>query len=274
MKLLLRVGVLLASAAAAAGQEAPAAGPPMTLGISPLRAELKIAPGVDTTQSVRISNTGQVATQIRVTISDWSLTRSGDMLFLRPGSGTWGCGSWLKVNPTEFALAPGSVELVRYTMGVPASTREGGYHCSIVFETLPPPKEQLTQATGVVNLVRMVTTLYVTVGSPEIRARIQRLEMSASGGGRKPGYEIVTEFVNEGTTQYRVSGELDLLDAGGKTVRKFEYKSFPVLPGVLREARFPVEDGLPEGAYLIRAIIDVGARERLGAETRVRVGGS
>ena len=245
----------------------------MTLGISPLRAELKIGAGVDTTQSVRISNTGQVSTQIHVTISDWTLSSAGEQQFVKLGSGTWGCGGWLKVNPTDFTLAPGGVELVRYTMKVPAATPEGGYHCAIVFDTLPPPKEQLAAGTGVVNLVRLVTTLYPTVGTPPIVARITRLEMSPRKGAKKTTYEIRTEFVNEGTTQYRVSGELELIDSDGRVIRKFEYKSFPVLPGVNRESVFPIEEPLPAGQYRLRAVVDVGGKEKLAAETRITVAG-
>ncbi len=262
------------------GQEAPPGtssatqGPQMTLGISPLRAELKIDAGVNTSQSIRISNSGQTTTQIRAAIQDWTLSASGETRFLRPGSGTWGCASWLKINPTEFALAPGGVQLVRYTMSVPPSTAQGGYHCAILFDTLPPPKEQLAAAgTGVVNLVRMVTTLYATVGNPPIVATIKRLEMTPRKSGKKLSYEIVTEFVNEGTTQYRVNGNLDLLDAQGQVIKKFEYKSFPVLPGVPREATFTIEEPMPAGQYLLRAVVDVGGKERLAAETRVNVAG-
>jgi len=274
MKTLTMFAALTLAAATAWSQEpSGSAGPPMTLGISPLRAELKIGPGVETSQAVRISNTGQVATQIHVTLSDWTLSRAGDMQFTKPGIGTFGCGSWLKVNPTEFSLGPAGVQLVRYTMSVPAATPEGGYHCAIVFETLPPPKEQLSAGTGVVNLVRMVTTLYATVGHPPIVARIKRLEMSPRKTGKKTIYEIVTEFANEGTTQYRVSGDVELLDSEGRSIQKLEYKSFPVLPGIAREAAFAVDAPLPPGQYLLRAIVDVGAKERLAAETKVHVEG-
>lgn len=245
----------------------------MTLGISPLRAELTIGPGVETSQAVRISNTGAVATQIRVTISDWTLTRTGEMQLGKPGTEKWGCAPWLKANPMEFALAPASVALVRYTMKVPAATTPGGYRCAIVFDTLPPPREQLAGITGVVNLVRMVTTLYVAVGEVPIVARVKRLEMKPQRSGRTSFYEIVTEFGNEGSTQYRVAGSAELVASDGRSIRKFEYKSFPVLPGVDREATFRLDEPLAPGQYLLRAVIDVGGRERLGAETRVTVAG-
>ena len=100
-----------------------------------------------------------------------------------------------------------------------------------------------------------------------------KLEMVPVRRSGATAYDLVTEFANDGTTQYRVSGDLELVDASGKTMRKFEYKSFPVLPGVPREAVFRVDEPLPDGSYVLRALIDVGMRERLAAETRVRVGG-
>ena len=266
---------LTLASALARGQEAkPIEGPPMTLGISPLRAELKMGAGIETTQAVRISNTGQVATQIRVTLSDWTLSPSGEQQFVKMGSGTWGCGAWLKANPLEFSLAPGATELVRYTMKAPASIPEGGYHCAVVFDTLPPPREQLAAGTGVVNLVRLVTTLYVGIGNPPIVAKVKRLEVVPHTAGKKTTYEILTTFGNEGTTQYRVNGTLELTDSAGQVVHKFEYRSFPVLPLVDRVERFRLDEPLAPGAYKVRAVVDVGLSERLAAETKLTVEGS
>jgi len=42
---------------------------------------------------------------------------------------------------------------------------------------------------------------------------------------------------------------------------------------VPREATFTLDEPLPAGQYLLRAVIDVGAKERLAAETRVNVTG-
>lgn len=249
---------------------------PITLGISPLRAELKAAAGAETSQPVRISNTGESPVQIRATISDWTLTPSGETRFVKPGgSTTWACATWLKLNPTEFTVDAGGSQLVRYTMKVPDKASEGGYHCAILFDTVPPPKEKIAGQTGVVNLIRMVTTLYVTLGDPPIVAKIKRLELQPqTREKKKPGYDIVTEFGNDGTTQYRVNGQLEIHDAEGKTVRTFEYKSFPVLPGTPRIEVFRLDEPLPAGQYLVRAVVDVGMKERLAAETRVTISGT
>ena len=64
-----------------------------------------------------------------------------------------------------------------------------------------------------------------------------------------------------------------MLDADGRVIRTFEYKSFPVLPGIKREAIFQIEDPLVPGQYLLRAVVDVGGKERLAAETRVNLSG-
>jgi hypothetical protein len=269
---LLGLGWAFASHAQQAPPDAANSGPQMTLGISPLRVELKVEPGAETSQSVKISNSGQVPTQVRVSISDWTLSETGDQRFEKPGAEKWGCANWVRANPLEFSLPPSGTTLVRYTMKVPAEAPPGGFHCAILFETLPPPREQLAAGTGVINLLRLVTTIYATTGNPPVLAKIDRLELSAAHSP-KTGLEIVTEFSNPGTTQYRVTGGIDVLDADGRSIRKFEYKSFPVLPGVSRTAVFPVDPPLPPGQYLLRAIVDTGGKERLAAETRVRVTG-
>ncbi|MDQ6893195.1 MAG: hypothetical protein M3167_11030 [Acidobacteriota bacterium] len=274
----LSLAVLALGGALVAGGQQPSpnagpSGPQMTLGISPLRVELKVEPGAETSQSVKISNSGQLPTQVRVSVTDWTLSETGDQQFVKPGGTSWGCASWIRVNPAEFALPSAGSSLVRYTMRVPADAPKGGFHCAILFETLPPPREQLAAGTGVINLLRLVTTIYATIGNPPIVAKIDRLELSPAKTPGKSGLEIVTAFSNAGTTQYRVSGELQVLDGDGNAVRKFEYKSFPVLPGVSRSSVFSLDPPLPPGQYLLRAVIDTGARERLAAETRVRVSG-
>jgi len=270
---LVLLGGAFASIAQQAAPDAANPAPQMTLGISPLRVELKVAPGAETSQSVKISNSGQLATQVRVSVTDWTLSESGDQSFVKPGDTSWGCANWLRVNPSEFALPPAGTSLVRYTMRVPADAPQGGFHCAILFETLPPPREQLAAGTGVINLLRLVTTIYATIGNPPVLAKIERLELAPSKPPAKNALQVVTGFSNGGTTQYRVSGELQVLDGDGNPVRKFEYKSFPVLPGVSRTAVFPIDPPLPPGQYLLRALIDTGGKERLAAETRVRVSG-
>ncbi|HYK43246.1 MAG TPA: hypothetical protein VE007_12725 [Thermoanaerobaculia bacterium] len=270
---LVLLGGAFVSIAQQAAPDAAPSGPQMTLGISPLRVELKVTPGAETSQSVKISNSGQLATQVRVSVTDWTLSESGDQSFVKPGGSSWGCAKWVRVNPSEFALPPAGTSLVRYTMRVPEDAPQGGFHCAILFETLPPPREQLSAGTGVINLLRLVTTIYATIGNPPVLAKIERLELAPSKSPAKNALEVVTGFSNGGTTQYRVSGELQVLDGDGKAVRKFEYKSFPVLPGVSRKAVFPIDPPLPPGQYLLRALIDTGGKERLSAETRVRVSG-
>jgi P pilus assembly chaperone PapD len=246
---------------------------PITLGISPLRVELTAGSGAETSQPVRISNSSEFPVQIRAAVTDWTLTPAGETRFVKSSGTTWGCGTWLKLNPNEFTIGPGGAQLVRYTLKVPDQTPEGGYHCAILFDTVPPPKEKIQGQTGVVNLIRMVSTLYVTIGNPPIVAKITRLELRPRKH-EKTAYEIVTEFANDGTTQYRVNGDLDVLDAEGHSIQKFEYKSFPVLPGVARTEVFKIENPLPPGKYLLRGVVDVGLKERLDAETRVTVEGS
>lgn len=243
----------------------------VSLSITPLRVELGVQSGVQTSQPVRIANTGAVGVQIRGQVVDWTLTEGGDIIYRKPGEGSWGCGKWIRMNPLEFTLPAGEMQLVRYTMSVPVSAGVGGYHCGLLFDMLPPPKAKIEGSMGVVNLIRMVTAIYPTIGTPEIQATIERLELKPRTGKDRKGWELVTAFGNAGSTHYRVDGSVEVLDEGGKVLRQYPYGNFPVLPKTPRVVRFDLLEELPAGQYRLRAVVDVGRKEKLAAETRVTV---
>jgi hypothetical protein len=242
----------------------------INLGITPLRAELTLGAGSSTSQSIRITNTSRDNIQMRGAVVDWTLTAAGDLIYLkRSETGSWGCGKWLQINPVEFTMGPGQTQLVRYTLAVPKEAGGGGYHCAIAFDMQQPMRARVESSMGVINLVRLLTAIYVTIGSPEIQAKVKSIELVRSKDGKT--WNIVTEFENPGTTQYRVGGSVELLGEDGRLIRKFDYANFPVLPGVPRADRLEFADPLPSGTYRLRAVIDVGAKERLGADVRVTV---
>jgi hypothetical protein len=252
-------------------EPAPTSPKQINLGITPLRVDLGVQAGIETSQPIRITNSGEESVHLRGTVLDWTLTPSGDLAYLRRGETTWGCGTWIQINPVEFALSPGQTQLIRYTVSVPGNASVGGYHCAIAFDMLPPPRSKLDSPMGVVNLIRMLTAIYARVGTPEIEARIKRLELMRNGAKGAKGWEIVTEFDNPGKTHYRVDGSVELFSGDDKVLRKFDYSNFPVLPNTPRILRFDLPEDLPPGAYRLRAVVDVGTREKLAAETRVTV---
>ena len=217
-----------------------------------------------------MANPGTVAVQIRGAVMDWVMSPSGEVAYVKSGAaGLFGCGAWIRMNPLEFPLPPGAEQVVRYTVSVPAGAAPGGYHCGLVFDMLPPPRSQQA-GMGIVNLIRLVTTTYITLGAPEVRAEIERLELKPLDGG-KEGWEVRTSFRNPGTTHYRVRGTVELTTREGAPVRSFDYADFPVLPASPRTVVFEVPGPLPPGVYRLRAVVDVGRPERLAAEAEVTV---
>jgi hypothetical protein len=285
MKRVVLMVSLCASAAAAgavAQQTTPGAAPEPTpsaspepgrinLGITPLRVDLGVQSGIEMSQPVRITNSGQSSVQIRGTVMDWTLTPEGEIVYRKRGEEAWGCGKWIQINPVEFSLPPGQTQLIRYTMSAPKGAPPGGYHCVIAFDTLPPTRTSVEGPMGVINLVRMLTAIYATIGKPEVEAKISRLELEPRTGKGARGYDLLTEFQNTGTTHYRVDGAVELLGADGRKLKEFSYGNLPVLPKTPRISRFDVPENLPPGVYRLRAVVDVGTREKLAAETKITV---
>ena len=68
-----------AAPAAVAPEPTPAASPEagkINLGITPLRVDLGVRAGIETSQPIRITNSGEESVHLRGTVLDWTLTPS------------------------------------------------------------------------------------------------------------------------------------------------------------------------------------------------------
>jgi P pilus assembly chaperone PapD len=106
--------------------------------VSPLRVELKTAPGGTTTQAIMISNTGESAVRVRATLSDWYLSPDGAPQFADASDGRHSATAWTRLAPPEQVIEAGRDATVRFTLSVPAGAGAAGYRTGILFEFAPP----------------------------------------------------------------------------------------------------------------------------------------
>jgi hypothetical protein len=174
-----------------------------------------------------------------------------------PGETPWSCKDWLSVNPMEVELGPESQTPARYTVRVPVDAAERSFHCAIGFLTVPVVNEA-ENSTGVVTAVRMVATLYPTVGKPQVKGEIKDLKLEQLPSGSDTGWRAVVVMENTGQVLYRPAGDVDVLDSAGNVIESSKLTSFPTLP--MRQQRYlvPIKANLAPGQYTLRARIEVG----------------
>jgi PKD repeat protein len=121
--------------------------------------------------------------------------------------------------------------------------------------------------TVVLAVERFGVKVYATVGRGERQGEISRIEVR----GLSPLW-LEIKFANTGTVNLgSVAGWVEIYDAQGSLLDRFDLEAFPSLPGSERWVR--VETGLrpSPGTYLVMAVVDIGAEALFAGRRSLRI---
>ena len=268
------VGCILACSLAAQDK-------PYQVGVSPLRVDIKMPTGQMHTETIRVTSNGDEPVHMRVSTGDWFFNENDSPEHVAAGKHpSYSCGSWIRINPTEFDIPPHGWTPVRFTVAAPPGQAVGGYHCAVLVTTVPPPQPR-PPATGVRTLIRFATTVYVVIGDPQPQAEVVSLDLvpappepptaAAPEAAEKPRWRYLLTLQNTGQTHFRVNATLELTNQEGKTLSQFKIDSQPVLPESQRTFKFNSAEELAPGDYTLTATIDIGLKTLLQGEKKVRI---
>lgn len=236
--------------------------------ISPIRVEHQVPPGGSETNIIQVRNESAKPERVRVYLEDWSMDKTGNITYARPGKNPNSCAPWMQVNPTDFRLDPGGTREVRYTLTVPPGAKPGSYWTAIMFEAMPTQEgKPAGKKMGVHG--RIGAIIYETLGAPEIKADFQDFKVQT---GKKEPVFILT-LANGGTGFYRLrKSYIVIKNSQGVEAARLEVPEVPLLPGTLRELEIKLDKPLPKGEYLAEAVLDVGRRDFLGRKINFKIG--
>jgi hypothetical protein len=239
------------------------------LALAPMRVEIKMAPGGQYTDSLRLTNDSDGPSRIRAELLDWYLddTMTPQFADRYEKEKAFSCRDWLQLNPREMDLAEAGTFRVRYTLRVPGDTPPGEYHCGAGFVTLPPVNPE-SPPMGMYIAVRAVTAIYVVVGEPDRQPVFRDLTLRSLPGG---GHEAVALFENQGLRHFRIQGFIEVRDAAGAVLERVDYPHVPVLGMRAQSLPLRINTPLAPGTYTLRSLADVGLPEALEATARVVV---
>lgn len=241
--------------------------------VSPLRVELKTAPGGTTTQAVTISNTGASAVRVRATLSDWYLSPDGAPQFVDASDSRHSATGWTRLAPPEQVIEAGRDATVRFSLSVPPDAGAAGYRTGILFEFAPAAGTPATRGRDLTVRSRIATLIYVNVGEPPAAVELTDLK-SRVAPNRPP--QIVAVLKNTGQRSVRTRGTLTIFDKSGAKLREMVVPDVPVLPESEREVAIDAANpdkgpALPPGDYRVEVRIDVGMPAVIVGETTLRV---
>jgi len=238
----------------------------VSISVTPIRVEHRAIQGERGTDMISVANEGAAPTRLKVLIEDWILSKDGTPIFMKAGAHPYSCVEWIKINPVDFRIGSGQTKEVRYTITVPQGIPDGGYRTAIIFETapdgIPGEKNRNVQVKG-----RIVTIVYVVVGNPAPAGHAYGLKPAF----RKDGVDFFISLKNTGKVHFRTKGTLTVKDSNGQKVAEIGMPDVPILPESEREIKISSEKPLPKGSYSALAVIDIGSRDLIGAETTFSV---
>ena len=239
---------------------------------SPLRVELKLAPGGTATQAITLTNTGKEAVRVRVAIQDWHLSRDGAPQFAEPADGrAYSASRWTRATPPEVVIQPNMEASVRFSINVPQGVEAAGYRTGISFDLSPASGDPISRRREVAVRSRIVTLVYAHVGEP--RAAVDLIDLRSRVTPEQTS--ILATLKNTSKRSVRTKGTLVIYGAGGAVVREVPVPDVPVLPESERDVAITVLDKaakpLPPGEYRIEVKIDVGLPAVIIGETTLKV---
>lgn len=230
------------------------------LGLSPMRLELRMAPGVQHSGTLNLTNNSTSKARIRTELLDFFIDTEDVPQFERESKqeDAFSCRQWLSINPMETELASSTQLAVRYTIRVPQGVAEGSYHCAAGFTTLPAAEQ--INGTGMRMAVRAVAAFYVVIGNPPIEGGLKefKLERVESKDDKAGGWRAIVVMENAGLMFFRPTGKLEVVDESGKVIESEDFQSLPVLPKREQRFLFPLTVSIQDGRYTLRARVEIG----------------
>jgi hypothetical protein len=234
----------------------------VSISAAPIRVEHLTKQGEKGTDVIKLTNSGTKPVRLRVSIEEWTVDERGNPVFARPSGTAYSCAAWIQVNPLDFRIDPGQTREIRYSLAVPAGIPDGGYRAAIVFQTMADvkPGEPIKKVS---IQGRIAVILYERVGAPAISGRIEGLRAKA----RADGIDFTLDIANGGPVHFRTKGKVVLKDETGRTAVELSLPDAPVLQGIRRVLEVPYNGPLAKGTYTVLAVLDIGMKDRIGAQT-------
>lgn len=189
-------------------------------------------------------------------ISDWTVEPDGTVRTAAPGTLERSAAPWVIFSPSEFALAPGAAQMLRFTVSVPQDAKPGDYYFGVYIEDRdppPPPKEGERKMNA---RFRIYSLIYIRV--PGLTQDGELVGLKAE---MVDGVPVVTSTLkNKGNSFFKPSQSIVITDQADKTVAE---SPMQVTRSVLGNKEMAIKTALAgelaAGTYNVVYKVDVGS---------------
>jgi len=243
----------------------------------------QVAPGQTYNGMIQVTNTGDQATSISVSLKDFRLDEEATFITLDPETiGDHSLSPYILYSPEGITLAPGESQAVHYSFTLPMDVAGPHWAALIVTpetstESLPQPEED-----GVALVVHYKFCFAaVIIQRPLNLGKLagQVVSMDAGESATEDGREMFTvqslfENLCENILECQV--HFEVRDQTGEAILDCHLPPDRlVFPGTRRAFSYTFEDvAMPPGNYLVLCIVDFGGEHLVGAQYMATVGES
>jgi hypothetical protein len=237
-----------------------ATGDTVGLGISvtPGKFEASIPLGTTYNVPVTVANTTEQSVHILASLSDFSLSQSGNYEFEKIGTSEYSLLRWASIRPREFDIPAGTSQQVQLTIAMPSDDKLTGEYAGVVFFQTRPERRQ----GGVAFSARVASKFYITVpNTVQVNGAITK--MTSAKGPNRQVYRVL--FKNVGNAHEYLRGQVTVQKGGTVLYQVPMPDNMLVERGGVRLIELSGKS-LGPGTYQAIATIDYGGKTETGGE--------
>lgn len=198
------------------------------LSISPVTFDTTANPGDTLTNQIKIQNSSGGSITVEMKTENIATADESGAPALTQEDTKYSLTNWITVEPQTFALAPGEIKLVTYTIKVPQNAEPGGHYASILAGTVV---STTVKTTGAVVAQRVGALVLLRVQGPmKFAASVESFKTTQKlyERGTIP-FELKVK--NDGTVHVKPKGSITITNLWGQKVAEVPLTERNVFPG-------------------------------------------
>jgi hypothetical protein len=233
------------------------------LTVTPGRYEASVPLGSTYNVPISVSNTTTTSAHIQVSLSDFTLSQTGDYRFEKTGTSEFSLLRWAAVRPREFDIPPGTVQQVQLTIAMPSNPQLSGEYAGIVFFATRPERH----GGGFAFSARVASKFYITVPNT-VKTDGAIVKMTSSSTPGHENYRVL--FKNLGNTHVYLRGQITI-QKNGQVVDQVAMADNLLVERAGTRLIEASGKALPAGTYQAVATIDYGGKTETGGAINFEV---
>jgi hypothetical protein len=202
-----------------------------------------------------VSNLGDKEERFRVNALYFNYTEEGGLT--RSQNGIYSLAAWIRFNPRELTLAPGTQRAVRFAIIPRGRLEPGEYWGAMELESLTVNEvaskdEKTGRGVKLKVMTTIVAPIFGTVGKTSYAGEVKDIQAQVENGA----VVLKTLVAATGTGRIQVKGDYQIVDASGKVMDSGGIGAGYVFRGGQRWFTKKMEAALPKGEYTVKLSVE------------------